>query len=87
MSLFKITAEHSCGKSVGHPCVDGVYDDPTDSFEIEVEAADADEAERKGMAELLSIADEAEPCGCHRHLSPGSDSWVNSVCLIVVESK
>lgn len=85
MPRYRITAEHSCGKSVSHPCVDGVYCDPTDDFQTDVEARDESEAERMGLAELLALADAAEPCKCRRHLSPGSDAWVGSVALSVVE--
>lgn len=84
MATFRVTAEHCSGKSVSHPCVDGVYEDPANDFETVVEAADESAAERIAMAELLAIADAAEPCKCRRHLCPGSDSWANSVALIAV---
>lgn len=85
MPRYRITAEHSCGKSVSHPCVDGVYSDPTDDFDLEIEACDESEAERKGLAELVALADAAEPCKCRRRLSPGSDAWVGSVALSVIQ--
>ena len=83
MNKYRITAEHTKGKSVGHPCVDGVYSDPTDSFECEVFAADEDEAERKAQTELDLVVDASDVCKCRRHLQPGSDSWLNSVAFRV----
>lgn len=96
MKRYNITAEHTNGKSVGHPCTTGVYSDPVDSFEMEWETDDAtgtpsydleEAAERAGWAALLRIADDAEPCKCRRHLSPGGNAWVNSVSIIVKEIK
>lgn len=81
MERYRCTAGHTQGKSIGHCCSIGVWDDPTETFEIEVEAVDAREAERIGCEQLLKIVNDAEPCPCQRHEVPGYDSWWESVAV------
>lgn len=76
-----VTAEHCSGKSVGHPCIDGVYSDPTDGFVVIVAATDEEAAEIKAYRELEWIIEESTPCKCRRHEHAGGNSWWSSVAL------
>lgn len=78
---FIARCEHGGGASVGHPCTDGVYDDPSEFWEVDVDADDIDEAEELAHAQLCEAVDVMEPCRCHRRLQPGSDRWWESVCI------
>ena len=78
---FTATAEHCSGGSVGHPCRTGVYSDPTDSWQDDVEGDTIDAAQDAAHNRLRSIVDECESCDCERKLSPGWDSWWNSVAI------
>ena len=82
---YQLTAEHSSGKSVGHPCTTGVYDDATERLDGTVEAETKHEAEQLGMDTLEQIVDESEPCDCSRRLSPGGETWWESVCVSAEE--
>ena len=75
------TAEHCGGGSVGHPCRRGVYSDPTDGWEEEVEGKTIKDGERAAFTALKLEVDAAEPCDCERKLSPGCESWWNSVSI------
>lgn len=79
--LWRITAEHCWGKSVDHPCRKGVFSDPTDGFELEVEAADEDAARDAGVKALERIVQDAPVCDCQRQKQAGSRDWWESVCV------
>lgn len=85
MKTYQLTAEHTSGQSVSHPCRSGVYDDPVNTFDEIVEAESAEEAERIGLTRLMVAAQEASPCDCARQLQPGSDSWANSVIVTAMD--
>lgn len=76
-----VTAEHTQGKSVDHPCTSGIYSDPTDSLDLAVEAGDWAEAEQAGREELERLIAEANPCDCRRREEPGGESWWSSVVI------
>jgi len=78
---WKLTAEHCNGKSVAHPCKNGVYDDPANTFETEVRASDEAEAEREGLRLLKKIVETYPPCNCTLGKCPGSNDWWNSVAI------
>lgn len=80
---FTATAEHTGGKSVGHPCSKGVHSDPTDSWQAHVEAATVDLAQDQAYRLLAADVAEAETCDCRRQLRAGSEAWWDSVvtCL------
>lgn len=80
-TTYHLWAEHTGGASISHPCTAGVWSDPTDSWSPTVEAETEDEARQIGERMLRELCDEYEPCKCHRRLSPGWDSWWNSVCV------
>lgn len=81
MPTYRITAEHASGGSVDHPCTRGVYNDPANVLDETVEAESEDEAVLKGEEVLCGRVDEAEPCDCRHHLSPGSNRWWESVIV------
>jgi hypothetical protein len=82
---WRVTAEHTQGKSVDHPCTSGVYSDPANDLDLlDVTATTPDEAERHGIEAIQEACDEREPCNCRRHLSAGSEAWWNSVAVHVV---
>ena len=78
---YEITAEHTQGRSVSHPCTNGVYDDPTDEFSVVVDAESEDEAVGVGWDALDKIVRASQPCDCKRHLQAGGEQWTESVCL------
>lgn len=78
---YIVTAEHCCGASVSHPCSRGVFTDPTEDFEMEVEAKDEDEAVRHGHDSLWALAEGSAACDCRRRLRAGSNAWWNSVAI------
>lgn len=84
-TYYILTAEHSSGRSVAHPCSTGVYDDATDKLDETVEAETAEEAKSIGMKLLERIIDESEPCDCSRRLASGDEGWWNSVCVVAEE--
>ena len=84
METYTVTAEHTQGKSVSHPCSRGIYDDPSDGFEFECEAETPEQAEELAYAELSRLVEDSQPCHCKRHLQAGSESWWNSVTVIIV---
>lgn len=78
---FTATAEHTSGASVGHPCTRGVYSDPTDMWQEEIEADGLSEANEKAHAALSKIVEEYDPCNCQRKEQPGSNRWWASVSI------
>ncbi len=76
-----VTAEHCSGRSVGHPCLKGVYSDPTDGFDEIIEADSEESAIDLGMTALEQLVEEANSCDCERQLSPGGEQWWDSVAL------
>lgn len=87
MTHFTVTAEHGNGKSVGHPCRHGVYSDPTDSFEMSVEASDENDAISIATRELEKRVKSWPACDCRRQCQPGSNDWWDSVSIIAEEEK
>lgn len=87
MPRYRVTAEHSSGASVSHPCATGIYDDPANVFEREFDAEDELAAEVKARDELAKAVDSADPCDCRRKLSPGGSRWWGSVAFIIEEIK
>lgn len=81
---FRATAEHCGGKSVGHPCRMGVWDDPTESFDIEIEAATEEDAETMALFAMEKRVTDWGACQCHKHRTLGNDAWWNSVVVHVV---
>jgi hypothetical protein len=76
-----VTAEHTSGASVDHPCTKGVFSDPADTF-WETVVADSEEQARKIGEELLEkLVMDAKPCGCQLAKEPGWSSWWDSVCV------
>lgn len=83
MQRYTVTAEHTNGKSVGHCCTSGVYSDPTDGFEWQGQAANADAAEHVAYEEMQRFVADSDECECKRHLRAGSDAWWGSVAFTV----
>ena len=81
---WRLSAEHTSGKSVGHCCTCGVYDDPTASWEAVISAATEEAAQEIGESLLAEVVEEAEVCNCNRQLKPGSNDWWNSVAVSAV---
>jgi hypothetical protein len=79
--LFLATADHSGGESVGHPCRRGVFSDPTDSWQAEIEGESIAECEALALADFARAVGDPEPCGCERELCAGSHSWWGSVTV------
>lgn len=78
---------HTQGKSVSHPCHNGVYDDPIEQFgEQEIEANSEEEAEGIAWFWLRNIVNESKCCRCSRGDERGSDSWWESVVPNVTET-
>lgn len=78
---FAATAEHSGGGSVSHPCRTGVYHDPTDMWQVEIEAESEKEATSAALRMLRAEVEEYQPCTCRLAHQPGSESWWNSVSI------
>lgn len=78
---YYCTAEHTSGASVDHPCTTGIYSDPTDVFDEQVEAENQEAAHEEAMRRLEEIVDGRDPCRCQRKLEPGSNSWWDSICI------
>lgn len=78
---FIVTAEHTAGRSVDHPCTRGVYSDPTNHFQITVEVNDLLDAISRGHTELETIVTDSNPCDCHRKRRPGGREWWDSVIV------
>lgn len=78
---YRVTAEHTQGKSVDHPCTKGVYSDPADKLDLEVEAADESAAIAAGVKWLEERCAEMAECDCRRKLAPGGNAWWNSVAV------
>lgn len=78
---FTATAEHCSGGSVGHPCRTGIYSDPTDSWQEDIDAPTIKAAEEIANDRLWATVNEYEPCACQRRLSPGRNSWWSSVSI------
>ncbi len=78
---FVATAEHTGGQSDGHPCAKGVFGDPTDSFERDVEAESVREAEELAHELLREAVAQARVCDCKRRLQAGSEAWWCSVAI------
>jgi hypothetical protein len=78
---FIATAEHTQGKSVAHHCRRGVYSDPTDGFQVEITADSIHDAMQLAHDDLREIVDDCRDCWCERRLSPGSDSWWESIAI------
>lgn len=85
MARYIVTAEHGNGQSVGHPCRNGIYPDPTDSFECRVEAGSETAAIMLATEELGRIVDKWGQCDCQRAECPGSNSWWESVAFMATE--
>jgi len=79
MPFYKLTAEHTQGKSLSHPCQDGVYDDPADRLDDTVEAESEDDAVQYGYGLLEEDVLEEKRCQCDLWDSAGSGSWWDSV--------
>ena len=47
-TFYDVTAEHSSGADTGHACDCGIVNDPAETFECQVWAADPDAAARAG---------------------------------------
>lgn len=82
MHTYYVWAEHCSGASVGHPCLTGVFSDPTDQWSEEIEAESEEAAQEIGKQRLAKIVEDSQPCACRRHEQAGSDRWWNSVALI-----
>ena len=78
---FIATAEHVGGKSVGHPCKLGIFCDPTDSWQQDIEATTLGKAEGLAQTALAVLVEEAEMCRCRQERHAGSNSWWSSVCI------
>jgi len=83
---FIVTAEHTSGRSVGHSCTKGIYEDPTDTWQAEVAATDEDQAEHYARQLLSDVVLKWPTCDCHRKLQPGSSEWWKSVVFSVAQS-
>ena len=80
---WTVTAEHTQGKAVDHPCTKGIYTDHADSLDMIVEAEDWQDAEQLGRDELERMIAEAQPCDCRRREEAGSSAWWASVVIHV----
>jgi hypothetical protein len=83
MTTYYLWAEHTRGKSVSHPCTRGVWSDPAEALDFQVEAENEDEARDAGVAELERLVSEARVCDCPRRLQAGSNDWWESVVVAV----
>ena len=81
---YNITSVHTAGESVGHPCSEGTYEDPTDEFEDIVEADSPQAAEAIGAAMMADLVESWPICDCPRHETPGTESWWNSMAIRVI---
>lgn len=79
---YRITAEHTLGQSVSHPCRTGVYDDPVDLLDATIEAVDTEAAVREGTRQLFELCAERQPCACGR--APGSARWWDSATVSAI---
>lgn len=84
---FIATAEHTAGTSVGHPCSKGIYSDPTDHWEEDIEARDEEDAQHKAFKSLQKLVSDYPACDCRRKLEPGSNRWWNSVIVTVTPTE
>jgi hypothetical protein len=78
---YHVTAEHTQGKSIGHPCSRGIFDDPANELDLEIEAGSEDDAIAQGQRWLETRIEEQGECNCRRKLSAGGDSWWDSVSI------
>lgn len=82
MPTYCVTAEHCNGKSVGHPCRKGIYDDPTDQFETFVDADSPEAAMKIARDQLRVIVGATETCECRKSKTLGNGDWWNSVAFL-----
>jgi hypothetical protein len=77
------TCEHTSGASTGHPCTTGIYDDPADSWEINLDATTHAEAEQSAQDQLRHDVAHWRPCDCRRRAQPGNERWWASIVVHV----
>ena len=80
-------AEHCNGQSASHSCAGGAFFDPTDMWEITVQAIDEDHARDLAKLALKQEVVDFEPCTCQKKSytseSVGSPAWWDSVAIVV----
>ena len=82
MLKFKAVAEHTAGQSVAHPCLKGVFADPSDDWRADVEAETLAAAEERAAASLGEFVGNNPPvCDCDRHQQAGNAAWWSSVSI------
>lgn len=78
---FAATAEHTSGQSVSHPCRTGAYDDPTESWQPEIEADSLAGAQMAAQRDLAARVAGWNQCVCGRSKYVGNNDWWNSVAI------
>jgi len=78
---YFVTAEHTKGKSVSHPCQNGIYDDPANVLDFEVEVRNREDALIIGKGELEALVEDWPQCTCWKSGMLGSNDWWDSVVI------
>lgn len=82
---FVATAEHTQGRSISHSCTRGAFDDPSEWWEMAIEAETEDEARDKAVKAFEARVQDWGTCHCRRKLAPGGREWWESVSVSVVQ--
>jgi hypothetical protein len=85
MEQYRITAEHTNGKSIAHCCTTGTISDPSELLDLWFEGEEED-AYAAGVDELEKLVHTHQNtmCACNKnHYWPGSDAWWDSVVFNV----
>lgn len=79
-------AEHCNGMGASHSCSGGLFFDPTDMWEVTVDAIDEDHARDLAKLALEQEVIDFEPCSCPKAFGTrqvGSPAWWDSVAIVV----